>query len=112
MSREERRNKEREACTASLRVPTSDVRYNIDAVRLSGPIMSRHCLLGPTRKVPDDNDNRLPKVYLNAKGAGLPINNDGNEPRAESESSPPKMKQRKKPNSCWPRRAAGSTRTA
>ena len=72
-----------------------------------GPHLSRHCLLGPTRKVPDDNDSKLPKVYLNAKGAGLPISNDGNEPRAESESKPPKTKHRKKPNSCWPRESRG-----
>ena len=44
-----------------------------------------------------------PKVYLKAKGAGLPRRSEGSEPSAESESSPPKRKHRAKPRSCCPR---------
>ena len=40
--------------------------------------------------------SRLPRVYLNAKGAGLPMRSDGSELSAESESDTPKKKQKPK----------------
>ena len=64
--------------------------------------MSRHCFSGPTRKAEELSERRLPRVYLNAKGAGLPSRSDGSELSAESERRPPKQKQIAKPSSRCP----------
>ena len=51
--------------------------------------MSRHCLTGPTRKEEELIERRLPRVYLTAKGAGLPRKMEPMEESAESERRPP-----------------------
>jgi|TARA_B110001469_G_C9472650_1_gene237415 hypothetical protein len=60
-----------------------------EAAARSGASMSRHCLAGPTRKEEELIERMLPRVYLTAKGAGLPRKMEPMEESAESERRPP-----------------------